>query len=207
MGGKPGRGFGVGGKSKIVSEEREGGGMSAVAAGSGRGWSIVLGILLIVAGLLAVAAPEFAGLGISIVLAWVIIFAGFMHLFYAWSERGAGAVIWQILIGIVYLIAGFYIITHPAAGLASLTLVLGFYIALEGFLELGAYFRLRKARRATWFLVDGIISLILAALILFHWPSSSVWAVGTLVGISLLFSGIARLTWPMSGRGAIPAAV
>ncbi len=181
--------------------------MSAAVASGGRGWSIVLGILLIVAGLLAVAAPEFAGIGVSIVLAWVIIFAGFMHLFYAWSERGAGAVIWQILIGIVYLIAGFYIISHPVAGLASLTLVLGFYIALEGFLELGAYFRLRKARNATWFLVDGIISLILSALILFHWPSSSVWAVGTLVGISLLFSGIARLTWPMGGRGAIPAVV
>jgi uncharacterized membrane protein HdeD (DUF308 family) len=181
--------------------------MSAAVAGGGRGWSIVLGILLIVAGLLAVAAPEFAGLGISVVLGWVIIFSGGMHLFYAWSERGAGAVLWQVLIGIVYLAAGFYIITHPVSGLLSLTLVLGFYIALEGFLELGAYFRLRKVRNATWFLLDGIISLILAALILFHWPSSSVWAIGTLVGISLLFSGIARLTWPMSARGALPAAI
>jgi uncharacterized membrane protein HdeD (DUF308 family) len=181
--------------------------MSAAVAAGGRGWSIVLGILLIVAGLLAVAAPEFGGIVVSIVLGWVIIFAGFMHLLYAWSERGAGAVVWQVLIGIVYLVAGFYMLRHPTSALVSLTLVLGLYIALEGFLELGAYLRLRKARRATWFLVDGIISLILAALILCHWPLSATWAIGTLVGISLLFSGIARLTWPMSGRGAIPAVV
>jgi uncharacterized membrane protein HdeD (DUF308 family) len=48
--------------------------------------------------------------------------------------------------------------------------------------------------------VDGLISLLLAGLIFFHWPSSSLWAVGTLVGISLLFSGIARITLPMTRR-------
>jgi uncharacterized membrane protein HdeD (DUF308 family) len=54
-----------------------------------------------------------------------------------------------------------------------------------------------------WFLVDGLVSLLLAGLIFFHWPSSSFWAVGTLVGISLLFSGIARLTFPMRPRLAL----
>jgi uncharacterized membrane protein HdeD (DUF308 family) len=55
----------------------------------------------------------------------------------------------------------------------------------------------RKLPGSVWFLIDGLVSLLLAGLILFHWPSSSFWAVGTLVGVSLLFSGIARLTFPM----------
>jgi uncharacterized membrane protein HdeD (DUF308 family) len=79
----------------------------------------------------------------------------------------------------------------------ALTLVLVFYIVLEGVFELGVFFMLRRRRGSIWFLVDGLISLLLAGLIFFHWPSSSFWAVGTLVGASLLFSGIARLSLAM----------
>jgi uncharacterized membrane protein HdeD (DUF308 family) len=61
---------------------------------------------------------------------------------------------------------------------------------------------LRRLPGSVWFLVDGVISLLLAGLIFFHWPSSSFWAVGTLVGISLLFSGIARLTFSIGPRTA-----
>jgi uncharacterized membrane protein HdeD (DUF308 family) len=53
------------------------------------------------------------------------------------------------------------------------------------------------------------VSLLLAGFIVFHWPSNSLWAVGTLLGVSMLFSGIARLTWAMrkgtsSGRHQAP---
>ena len=87
-----------------------------------------------------------------------------------------------------------------ALAFLALTLVLAFYIALEGAFELAVFSRLRRLRGSVWFLVDGLVSLLLAGLIFFRWPSSSLWAVGTLVGISLLFSGIARLTLPMSLR-------
>jgi uncharacterized membrane protein HdeD (DUF308 family) len=62
------------------------------------------------------------------------------------------------------------------------------------------FYRLRRHAGTSWFLIDGIVSLLLAALIFFHWPSSSGWALGTLVGISLLFSGIARFTMPVRRR-------
>jgi uncharacterized membrane protein HdeD (DUF308 family) len=54
-------------------------------------------------------------------------------------------------------------------------------------------------------LIDGLISLLLAGLIFFHFPSSSLWALGTLVGISMLMSGIARLTLPMARRRLVAA--
>jgi uncharacterized membrane protein HdeD (DUF308 family) len=164
------------------------------------GWSVVVGVLLILAGIFAIMAPLFAGIGVSIVVGWVILFSGIMHLIYAWSERGAVSIVWQVLIGLVYIVAAFFIIARPLTGLLTLTLVLGFYIALEGVLELAAYFRMRHFRASIWFLADGVVSLILAALIFAHFPSSSAWAVGTIVGISLLFSGWARLTFPMGGR-------
>jgi uncharacterized membrane protein HdeD (DUF308 family) len=165
-----------------------------------RGWSIFLGILLLIAGVLSIAVPFFAGIAASVFFGWLVLFAGVAHLVYAWSERGAGAVIWQVLIGIVYIIAAVYMLVLPVAGVVALTLVLTFYIALEGIFELTAFAFLRRLPGSVWFLVDGVISLLLAGLIFFHWPSSSFWAVGTLVGVSLLFSGIARLSLPMRAR-------
>jgi len=171
-----------------------------------RGWSIFLGILLVVAGMFSICAPFFAGIAASIFFGWLILIAGIAHLVYAWSERGAGAVLWQILIGIVYLVAAFYMLARPVSGVVALTLVLGIYIALEGVFELALFSLVRKRPGSIWFLVDGLASLLLAVLIFFHWPSSTFWAVGTLVGISLLFSGIARLTFPMRPRLALSEA-
>jgi uncharacterized membrane protein HdeD (DUF308 family) len=167
------------------------------------GWSVFLGIVLILIGLVAIAVPLFASIAAAIFFGWLILIGGIAHLVYAWSERGAGAIIWQILIGIVYLIAAFYMLTHPLSGVIALTFVLGCYIAVQGIFELVLFSRLRKLPGSVWFLIDGIISLLLAGLIFFHWPSSSVWAVGTLVGISLLLSGIARFTMPVNRRRLI----
>jgi uncharacterized membrane protein HdeD (DUF308 family) len=164
------------------------------------GWSIFLGILLVLAGLFAIVVPFFAGVAASVFFGWLVLFGGVAHLVYAWSERGAGAILWQVLIGIVYVIAGLYMLVLPVAGVVALTLVLALYIAVEGIFELVIFSFLRRLRGAVWFLIDGLVSLLLAGLIFFGWPSSSLWAVGTLVGISLLVSGIARLTLAMSWK-------
>jgi uncharacterized membrane protein HdeD (DUF308 family) len=166
--------------------------MNTVTESRSSGWSIALGILLIIVGLFSIAAPAFAGVAASVFFGWLILLGGVAHLVYAWSQRGSGTVIWQILIGIVYLIAGFYMLFHPLAGMVVLTLVLAVYILFEGVFELVVYSRLRRLPGSVWFLIDGLVSLFLAALIFFHWPSSSLWVIGTLVGISLLFSGFAR---------------
>lgn len=125
---------------------------------------------------------------------------GIAHLVYAWAERGAGSVIGQILIGLVYLVALFYLLVHPVSGILAIALIPAIYIVIEGVFELVIYSRWKRLPGAGWFLIGGIISLLLGALIFFHWPSSSVWAVGTLVGISLVVSGIARFTMPVQRR-------
>jgi uncharacterized membrane protein HdeD (DUF308 family) len=175
-----------------------------IAPHPSRKWSVFLGILLIIAGLLAVAAPWFAGIAASIFFGWLILFGGIAHLIYAWSERHAGAILWQVLIGIAYIIAALWMLTRPVAGVVALTLVLAVYIAFEGIFELVLFSFVRHSPGSAWFLIDGLISLLLAALIFFHWPASSLWAVGTLVGISLLLSGMARFTFPMRPQN-VPA--
>jgi uncharacterized membrane protein HdeD (DUF308 family) len=167
-------------------------------------WSITVGILLIVIGLAAIAVPFLAGVAASLLFGWLLVIAGIAHLVYAWSERRAGAVLWQILIGAVYLIAALYMLVFPIAGVATLTLVVAFYIVAEGAFEVAVFVRLRRLHGAAWFLLNGLVSLLLGGLILLYWPFSSLWAVGTLMGISLLLGGIARITLPMSSPGIMP---
>jgi uncharacterized membrane protein HdeD (DUF308 family) len=174
--------------------------VASSADGRGRGWSIAIGILLILAGLAAIVIPPVAGLAATVVFGWLIMVAGIAHLVYAWSARGAGAVVWQVILGLLYLFVAFYLIVHPGRGLLTLTLVLGSYFIVEGILEIVMFFQLRRFGPATWFLIDGIVTLLLGCLIWAQWPFSSVWAIGTLIGISLIFSGVTRLSHRTGAR-------
>jgi uncharacterized membrane protein HdeD (DUF308 family) len=82
---------------------------------------------------------------------------------------------------------------NPLLGVLSLTLVLAVFLLFEGVVEIIFYFKIRGTANAGWVLFDGIITLILGFLIWRRWPASSVWVIGTLVGISLIFSGISRV--------------
>ena len=170
------------------------------------GWSVALGILLILFGCLFIAAPLFGGVAASLFFGWLILLGAIAHFTYAWVQRGVGGVVWQTLIGCVYLFASVWIFWHPVGGVVALTLILAAYIAAEGVLELVLFATTRGLPGRTWFLLDGIISLVLAALISAGWPSSSFWAIGTLVGISFLMSGIARITMPVYQRRTVAVA-
>jgi len=169
-------------------------------ANRGLGWSIFLSILLILAGFFTLMIPSIGGIGITIFIGWAMIISGITHFVFAWHAHGAGAKLWEVLVGLVYLIAGFYLVFHPAYGLASLTLLLAFYLFFEGIFEIILFFQARARSGAVWILFDGIVTLILAWMIWSHWPSSSVWAIGTLVGISMLFSGFSRLMLSLAAK-------
>ena len=178
----------------------------ATAFGKASAWSIIWGILMFICGLIAIALPLISSIGIVILLAWVILFAGLSHLVFAFHSRGVGSVLWQILLAVLYVVAGIYLLIHPVLGVVSLTLVLAVFLVLEGIVEIALYFGLRGVQHSGWVLLDGIITLILGILIWRQWPSSSVWVIGTLIGISLIFSGISRVMLSLAVRHAAPAA-
>ncbi|MBV9008175.1 MAG: HdeD family acid-resistance protein [Verrucomicrobia bacterium] len=157
------------------------------------GWSILWGVLMLICGILAIAMPLASSIGLVILLGWLILFSALWHLIYAFQAGHAGAVLWQILLALLYGFVAIYMLIHPLLGVLSLTLVLGIFLVIEGVFEIILYFNIRTTSNAGWVLLDGIITLILGGLIWFHWPSSSVWVIGTLVGISLIFSGISRI--------------
>jgi len=164
------------------------------------GLSIGLSILMIVAGLLAIAVPQAAGIAVNILVAWLLIFSGGVHLAFAWYTRTAGGLAWELLLGVLYLVIGVYLLVNPVAGLASLTLALAIYLFFEAVLEFALGFKLRPLPGSNWLLFDGVVTLILAVMIWRTWPSSTEWVIGTLVGISMLFSGASRLMLSLAAR-------
>lgn len=163
-------------------------------------WSIGLSVLMIVAGILAIAIPPAASLAVNLVVAWLLIFSGVMHLVFAWHTRSAGGLLWEILLGALYGFVGVYLLMHPAAGLATLTLALAIYLFLEAFFEFLLWGFVRALPGSAWLLLDGVVTLILAVLIWRTWPSNTEWVIGTLVGISMLFSGTTRLMLSLAAR-------
>jgi len=167
------------------------------------GWLIVAAILFIVLGAFAIIEPAVAGLGVALLVGWLLIFGGISHFVSAFEGGGAKRVIFQVLAGVLFVIGGYYLITHPLLGLGTLTLLLAAVILAAGVCEIVTYFRLKSEQASGWMLFNGIVALILGALIWLHWPSSSVWAIGTLVGVNLLLTGITRLMVGLTGRRLI----
>jgi uncharacterized membrane protein HdeD (DUF308 family) len=164
------------------------------------GWSIGLSVLMVVAGILAIASPLAAGIAIDVLVAWLLVFSGCVHLVFAWYTRSTGGFLCELLVGILYIFIGVYLLMHPVAGLLSLTIALAMYLFIEAVLEFVLGFTLRPLPGSGWLLFDGIITLSPAVMIGRTWPSSSAWVIGALVGISMLFSGTSRLMLSLAAR-------
>jgi uncharacterized membrane protein HdeD (DUF308 family) len=171
------------------------------------GWFIAIGVLFILLGIFAIAEPFAAGLGVTLLVGWLLVIGAVAHFIAAFKGGGAKHVLLQVVVGIVYLIGGLYFLTHTIMGVSTLTLLLSGVILAEGVLEILAYFRLRSTHGASWMLINGLVTLLLGGLIWFHWPSSSVWAIGTLVGVNLLMTGISRLMLGLAARKLVSAVV
>jgi uncharacterized membrane protein HdeD (DUF308 family) len=167
------------------------------------GWSIAVSLLMILAGILAIGVPLAAGIAVNIVVAWLLMFAGVAHLLFAWELSKIGGAIWQLLLGVLYIGVGVYLLAHPVAGLATLTLFLAAYLFVEGVLELILAFQVPTRQARGWLALDGVVTLILGFMIWRTWPASTEWAIGTLVGISMIFSGSTRLMLSMAARSLV----
>ena len=164
------------------------------------GWSLTVSVLMILAGILAIGLPVAAGIAVNILVAWLLVFCGVAHLVFGWHIREIGGIIWEMLLGALYIGIGAYLLTHPVAGLVTLTLALAIYLFAEGVLELVLSFQVRPRQGWGWLLLDGIVTLFLAMMIWRTWPASTEWVIGTLVGISMIFSGATRLMLSIAAR-------
>jgi len=166
-------------------------------------WSIVLSIVMMVSGVLAIVMPPVAGLTVSVMFGWLFIFAGVLHLGFAWRGDRAATVLGEVALSVLYGLVGLFMLARPLAGLASLTLAVAVYLVVKGFIEGAIAFKLRSLPGSGWVMLDGILNVAIAAMIGAAWPASTAWAVGVLVGVALLSSGLARLMASIAVRRAL----
>jgi uncharacterized membrane protein HdeD (DUF308 family) len=166
----------------------------------GSKWGIVWGVLLVILGMLAIAEPFLAAVALATFVAWLLIFVGIVHVALAFHAHSGKAMAWKLLVGVAYLFIGGYLLFRPVLGVASLTLMLAFLFLVEGVLDFMLWWKSRSVRGAFWILVDSIITLLLGGMIYVHWPSSSFYAIGTLLGISLIISGVTRVMLSLAVR-------
>ena len=101
---------------------------------------------------------------------------------------------------ILYIATGVGLLVYPLTGVLTLTLLLGSFLLTEGVFELILAFQLRPQQNWTWALTNGIVTLLLGAVVWFQWPFDAPWLIGTLVGASILFTGTSRVMLSLSGR-------
>jgi uncharacterized membrane protein HdeD (DUF308 family) len=152
-------------------------------------------LLLLAAAVLAIALPFLSSTLLTIALGGVAIAAGVSQLLRLSGAEGTQARLFRGLSGVLYLLGGIGLLAFPVQSTLSLTLFLGFLLAIEGVMELAAAAAGQGPARGL-VLLDGIVTAVLGGLLIVEWPLSGTWAIGTMVGIGLVFSAVNLLTSP-----------
>ena len=166
------------------------------------GVGTAVGILVVVAGILALLSPLVAGLAIAIAVGVLLIASGVSRLFLAFRMGSFGHGLLVFVLGALAIIIGGYMISRPGMALGTLTLVLAVYFAVDGVFQILWAIRLRPIKGWGWALFSGIVSLALGVMIWRQFPVSGVWAVGTLAGIQMVFGGSSVASVCAAARGA-----
>ena len=156
-------------------------------------WSTVMGVATVILGLFLIAYPLAAAAITTVLLGWVLIFVGITQFVFALHSHSVGNFVLKIILCLLYLLAGISLAFFPLAGVATLTVLLGVFLLVVAGVELVTAFQFRPSDGWGWYLFDSAASLLMAILILAGWPSSAIWAIGTLVGVAVLVSGISRV--------------
>ncbi|WP_041393036.1 DUF308 domain-containing protein [Pleurocapsa sp. PCC 7327] len=163
-----------------------------------------IGILLIGLGIIGIALPNISTIVVESWIALLLTSAGVAKLFYAFQTRDRGGFIWKLLLSILYIATGVMLFVYPLTGVLTLTLLLASFLLTEGVFELILAFRLRGQQNWTWALGNSIITLVLGGIIWFEWPFNAPWLLGTLVGASVIVTGISRVMLSLNWRSNLP---
>lgn len=167
-------------------------------------WKLFLfqGVVMVILGILAVAWPAVATIAVDLYVGWLFLISGLVGLVAMFSARDVPAFFWTLLTAALAIAAGVLLIWKPMEGALSLTIVLTAFFFAEGIFQIVGSFSYRDVIPGSWgwMLASGISDLILAGLLLVYWPVSAAWALGLIVGINLITSGVAIVTTAFEAR-------
>ncbi len=164
------------------------------------GWFLALGILLVVVGVVAIAFPFLSTIAAKVALGWLLLIAGIGGVIHSFYVKRWGGFLWNLLIGLLYVIVGFWLAFFPLTGILTLTIVLAALFIADGIMEIAMGFRVRPHEGWGWLIFSGVIAILAGLLIALNLPSSAVWALGLLAGVKLLVSGWSFIFLALTGK-------
>ena len=168
------------------------------------GWLIALGVISVIVGVLAIGSPMVAGMSVSMVVGAMLLITGIGHLIGAFKAGSFGSGLLGFLGGALTTVAGVVMFFRPVVGLEVLTILLAIYLIFDGISGIILGFRVRALGQGWgWLVFSGVLGLVLGVLIYRQWPISGVWAIGTLVGIHILFRGWSLIAIGLAARSSI----
>ena len=176
----------------------------AVASALGDHWRLFLaeGIILMILGAAAIVLPQVASLAVETILGWLFLIGGGIGLATTVMARNAPGFWWALASSIASIVAGALLIGWPIRGVISLTFILTAFLVADGLFMImyGIEHRQQLSQRWAWFIVNGVLDLLLAAIIIVALPGSAVWALGLLIGIDMLFGGYSLVAIAVKAR-------
>jgi uncharacterized membrane protein HdeD (DUF308 family) len=153
------------------------------------GWLLAIGILEILVGIYCVWAQVTATLATILVLGALLFVVGVAEIIGAFRAHGAGHVILFLLGGLISIVVGLALLSHPGAGALAVTLLLAAALVVTGIFRFWGSLALQFPHYG-WAAVSGVLSFILGLLLWAQWPSSATWFIGFIVGINFIFTGV-----------------
>ncbi|MGO9119246.1 MAG: HdeD family acid-resistance protein [Desulfomonilaceae bacterium] len=166
------------------------------------GWLLALGILFIVFGFIGLGMMFFLTIVSLLFLGILLLIGAGAQIIDAFKCKGWKSVVWHVLTGILYAVAGVAIILDPLVASIILTFVLGFVILAAGIMRIIIAFQVRGLEGWVWPIVGGIISILLGILIIAQWPLSGFWVIGLFIAIEMIVSGWSYIFVALGARQA-----
>jgi len=164
------------------------------------GWLLAQGILLVVLGTIGLGMTFWLTLGTVLIFGVFLVIGGGVQLFQAFKCRGWQSILWHVIIGILYVLAGVIIFGNPLMASTMLTLLLGGVLVGIGIVRLVMAMQHRGLKNWVWPLIGGIAAIILGFMILAQWPISGFWVIGLFVAIEMIFSGWSYIIIALGAR-------
>ncbi len=162
-------------------------------------WLIVLGALMVMVGISAIAFPLLSTLAVETFLGAAFFSGGIVATIHAFMEKDWKGFFWSLAIGILHVVAGLVLLFDPLGGVLALTLVLGATFVAEGVLRIVLAIQARADKPWGMMVASGALSILLGGIVLVGIVNgTSLLLLGTLVGVNFNFAGVSLVTMGLS---------
>lgn len=152
------------------------------------GWLLFLGIVMVILGAIAIFIMPAATIGTVLVLGWLLMISGVIEMIHAIRVQKWGGLFLHLVAGVLGILVGLLVVTHPIAGALAWTLLFAAFFTVIGLFRLLAAIYLKFSNWG-WAVFDGIVTLGLGILLWAEWPWSGFWFIGLALGVSLILRG------------------